>query len=62
VNGDDYGTHAARSFERAKRLANPDRGSRLDVFVTCARDAGEARLPSNYAKRGRRVRSSRVKR
>jgi hypothetical protein len=44
VNGDDKDTHAGRNFEAALRAAQPDRGSKLDVFVTCARDAGEARI------------------
>jgi hypothetical protein len=62
VNHDDYDSHAGRSFEQAMRSAQPDRGSRIDVFVVCADDAGEARLPSAYKKRGRLSRSFRFKR
>jgi hypothetical protein len=59
VNGDSSDTHAGRSFEAALRLAQPDRGSKVDVFVTCARDGGAARL--NY-KHGKLVKSFRAKR
>lgn len=62
VNGDAYDSHAGRSFESAMNLAHPDRGSRVDVYVTCARDGGEARMPFNYKQRGRHVRSFRYKR
>jgi hypothetical protein len=61
VNGDNYDSHAGRSFEHALDLALPDRGSRVDVFVTCARDSGEARMPYNYLKRGKLTRSFRAK-
>jgi hypothetical protein len=61
VNGDDHDTHAGRSFEAALRSAQPDRGSKIDVFVACARDAGAARLPSAY-KRGKLIKSIRAKR
>jgi hypothetical protein len=62
VNGDPYDSHSGRSFERAMDLALPDRGAKVDVFVTCAKDAGEARMPYNYTKRGRLTRSFRFKR
>jgi hypothetical protein len=62
VNGDHLDTHAGRSFEAALRLAQPDRGAKLDVFVVCARGAGEARLPSNFRKHGKLVKSIRYKR
>lgn len=62
VNGDPYDTHAGRSFEQALRLANPDRGARLDVFAVCGSDVGAARLPSVYAKRGQLLRTMRYKR
>lgn len=44
VNGDSSDTHAGRSFESALRLANPDRGNKIEVFATCAGDGGAARL------------------
>lgn len=62
VDGDPYDSHAGRSFESAYALASPDRGSRIKVFRTCAADGGEARLPSNYLKRGVLVRTQRAKR
>lgn len=62
VNGDDYDTHAARSFERARDLALPDRGARVDVFAVCATDAGAARMPYVYKKRGQLLRTMRAKR
>jgi len=62
VNGDPYDSHAGRSFESALSLANPDRGSRVEVWRTCASDAGAARLPSNYKKKGKKVRTFRAKR
>ena len=62
VNGDDYDTHAGRSFERARDLALPDRGARLDVFAVCAVDPGAARMPAVYKKRGQLLRTMRVKR
>lgn len=62
VNGDQSDSHAGRSFQSAMELAMPDRGSRVDVYVTCARDAGEARMPFNYRERGKHVRSFRTKR
>ena len=43
VNGDTRDTHAGRNFEAALRLAQPDRGAKLEVFVTCAHDPAEAR-------------------
>jgi uncharacterized protein (DUF1501 family) len=61
VDGDSFDTHAGRSFAQALAAAQPDRGAKLDVFVTCARDPGEARLPSNYAKFGRMVKTIRYK-
>jgi hypothetical protein len=57
VNGDAHDTHAGRSFEAAMRSAQPDRGAKIDVFRTCASDAGAARLPSNYRSKGVLVRS-----
>ncbi len=62
VNGDPYDSHAARSFETALQSANPDRGSQIAVWAVCAPDAGAARLPSQYRRRGyvtRRFRSKR---
>lgn len=59
---DAYDTHAGRSFAAARALATPDPGSYLDVFVTCARDAGEARLWPHLKKFGNFVRTIRVKR
>lgn len=61
VNRDDTDSHAGRSFEAALRSAQPDRGSKVDVFVTCARDAGEARLPAVY-KKGKLIKTFRAKR
>jgi hypothetical protein len=55
-------THAGRSFAAALKAAQPDRGSVLRVHVTCARDAGEARLPSNFRKHGKLIKSIRYKR
>lgn len=62
IDGDDYDSHAGRSFEAAKRSAQPDRGSKIDVFVTCAYNAGDARLPANYKARGKKVKTIRAKR
>jgi hypothetical protein len=62
VNGDPYDSHSGRSFEQAMGTAMPDRGSRVDVYVTCARDGGEARLPGNYKQKGKLTRSFRSKR
>lgn len=59
VDGDDRDTHAGRNFEKALRLASPDRGSKIDVFVTCAYNAGDARL---MFKRGKLVKTFRAKR
>jgi hypothetical protein len=59
VDGDDFDTHAGRNFEKALRLASPDRGSKVDVFVTCARSGAEARLSF---KRGKLVKTFRAKR
>jgi len=61
INGDDYDSHAGCSFEAAKRLAQPDRGSKIDVFVTCAYSGADARMPANY-KRGKLVKTIRAKR
>ncbi len=44
VDGSNSDTHAGRSFESAMSSAQPDRGARVEVFRTCARDAGAARL------------------
>jgi hypothetical protein len=57
VRGDAYDTTAGRSFEEAMRVAIPNRGDRVDVFAVCAGDAGAARLPSAYGKRGQLVKS-----
>jgi hypothetical protein len=62
VNGNGFDSYAGRSFESALRSAQPDRGARLDVFVVCARDAGEARLTTSYIKHGKLVKSIRYKR
>jgi len=62
VNRDPADSHAGRSFQQAMAQAMPDRGAHVDVYVTCARDGGDARLPSNYSKRGKLVRSFRTKR
>jgi hypothetical protein len=61
IDGDPYDTHAGRSFESAWKLAIPDRGARVDVFAVCASDAGAARLPSAYTKRGQLLRTFRFK-
>lgn len=61
VNGDDYDTHSGRSFQQAMAAAQPDRGSKIDVFVVCSHDVGAARLPSEYKKRGTMTRSFRYK-
>jgi hypothetical protein len=55
-------TYAGRSFAAALKAAQPDRGSVLRVHVTCAHDAGEARLPSNFRKNGKLIKSIRYKR
>jgi hypothetical protein len=39
-----YDTHAGRSFQDAMDMALPDRGDTVEVYVTCAPDAGAARL------------------
>jgi hypothetical protein len=62
VDGDDSDAHAGRNFEKALRYAQPDRGSRVDVFVTCAFNTAEARMPYNYKTRGRLVKTFRAKR
>lgn len=62
VNGDATDTHAARSFQQALELAQPDRGARVDVFAVCASDAGAARLPGVYRRRGQLLRTFRAKR
>jgi hypothetical protein len=62
VDANPYDSFAARSFEQALRMATPNRGSWLRVYVVCAKDAGEARLPSAYAKRGRMTQLKRYKR
>lgn len=61
INGDPYDTFAARSFEAALRLAQPDRGDLVEVFRVCAKDAGEARLP-HAGRASRRIRKFRFKR
>lgn len=61
VNGDDYDSHAGRSFEQALRAASPDRGARIDVFRTCGTDVGAVRLPSVYKKNGVLVKTFRYK-
>lgn len=62
VNGDPYDSHVGRSLEAALDLALPDRGATVEVFRTCAAEAGEARMPYNYEKRGRLVSRFRYKR
>jgi hypothetical protein len=62
INRDPHDSHAGRSFEAAMNLALPDRGAHIDVYVTCAFDAGEARMPYNYKKKGKLTRSFRYKR
>lgn len=57
VDGDPGDTHAARSFEQAFRLANPDRGSKIAVYATCAQDVGQARLYNHFRQRGSLVRA-----
>lgn len=44
------------------RLATPDRGSLVEVYVTCAKDGGEARMPYHFKNRGKLVRRFRTKR
>ncbi len=60
VNGDPKDTHAARSYAKARELAMPDRGSRVEVFAVCAREPGQARLLNTV--RGQLLRTMRVKR
>ena len=60
VDGDDSDTHAGRNFQKALALAAPDRGSKVDVFVTCAYNGGDARL--NFKRQGVRVKTFRSKR
>jgi hypothetical protein len=60
VDGDDKDTHAGRNFEKALRYAQPDRGSKVDVFVTCAYNTAEARL--TFRQKGKLVKSFRAKR
>lgn len=62
INRDPYDSHAGRSFEDAMDLALPDRGAHIDVYVTCADDGGESRMPFNYKKKGKLTRSFRFKR
>lgn len=62
VNGHAFDSHAGRSFESAMRLATPDRGSLVEVYVTCAKDGGEARMPYHFKNRGKLVRRFRTKR
>jgi hypothetical protein len=61
INHALYDTHAGRSFEAALELALPNRGDHVAVFAVCARDAGAARLPSVYEKRGQLLRKFRYK-
>ncbi len=61
VNGNPTDSYAGRSFEAAFENAMPDRGSHVDVYQTCATDAGAARLPSVYKADGQLVRSFRTK-
>ena len=56
VDRDPKDTHSGRSFQDAMDSAMPDRGSRIEVFAVCARDAGAARL-----KRGQLLRSFKYK-
>lgn len=62
LNNDPYDSHAGRSFESALRSAQPDRGDHISVWSVCASDAGAARLPSTYKKRGYITRRFRFKR
>jgi len=62
VGSDQYDSHSGRSFEQAMSSAMPDRGSHVNVYVTCARDGGEARMPANFKSRGKLVRQFRTKR
>jgi hypothetical protein len=41
IKGDTY---SGRSMEDAMSAAMPDPGNRVEVFATCAKDAGEARM------------------
>ena len=61
VNGHASDSHAGRSFESAMKLAQPDRGSLVEVYVTCAKDAGAARLPYHFHNNGKLVRRFRTK-
>jgi hypothetical protein len=61
VGGDNSDTHSGRSFEQAMRLAQPDRGTRIDVFRVCAGDAGEARLAAAHPRLRALVKSFRYK-
>lgn len=62
VGNDPNDSHAARSFEKAMASAQPDRGDRVTVYRTCAKSEAEARLPSNYRRKGAVVRAGRAKR
>jgi len=44
VNGDERDSHAATELSEAIKLANPDNGSRVAVYLVEAGDAGAARL------------------
>jgi len=61
VNHDPYDSHAGRSFEQAFDQANPDRGSHIEVYATCAMDGGAARMPGVY-RQGQLLRQFRTKR
>lgn len=62
VGGNPIDSHAARSFEHAYRQAQPSRGAQVKVYAVCATDAGAARLPQNYLRRGRLLSVRRAKR
>lgn len=44
VNGDELDSHAAPELGEAIKLANPDQGSRVAVYLVEAEDPGSARL------------------
>lgn len=61
VDEDTRDTHAGRSFEQAIKAAQPDRGQKIEVFRTCATDAGAARLEYIHKSKSVLVRSFRYK-
>lgn len=62
VNGREADTFAARSYARARDLATPDRGDRVEVFAVCAREPGHARMLWAKDVRKQLLRTMRVKR